>query len=94
MAIDKIERRILAFLLRTGTAEKVRLYNWLYAERHRELPDPKCIDVHVCHLRRKLEPLDVVIETAWGVGYTIPENSRQKLRQLMTPASPPLAAAA
>lgn len=46
----------------------------------READDPeiKIIDVFICKLRKKLSPLDIKIETAWGRGYRlIPFASRE-----------------
>lgn len=34
-------------------------------------PAPKNIDVHLCHLRRKLAGSDVSIETIWAQGYRL-----------------------
>ena len=33
--------------------------------------DTRTVDVHVAHLRDKLEPSAVAIETVWGVGYKL-----------------------
>lgn len=34
-------------------------------------PDIKIIDVFICKIRKKLEPLGVSIDTVWGRGYRI-----------------------
>jgi len=33
--------------------------------------ETRTVDVHIAHLRDKLEGSDVVIETVWGVGYKL-----------------------
>ena len=53
---------------------KEELLTELYADEVRtdgELPEMKIIDVFVCKARKKIEPLDVEIGTAWGRGYFI-----------------------
>ena len=32
-------------------------------------PQPKVIDVYICHLRRKLKGSGFAVETVWGLGY-------------------------
>ncbi len=36
-----------------------------------EEPEIKIIDVYICKARKKLAPLGIAIETAWGRGYRI-----------------------
>lgn len=40
-------------------------------------PEIKIVDVLVCKVRRKLQPLGITIKTAWGDGYLyVPEAAR------------------
>lgn len=49
---------------------KEQLLAALYALRHDgEVPEIKIIDVFICHLRKKLAPLGLEIQTLWGHGY-------------------------
>lgn len=43
--------------------------------------DIKILDVYVCNIRNKLEKctIDIVIETVWGIGYTIPITCKPSL---------------
>lgn len=62
-----------AFLLANGNVRtKEALLNELYARKfyaEGEMPEIKIIDVFVCKLRKKLEPLGLYIGTIWGRGY-------------------------
>lgn len=48
---------------------KEALMDALYALKPDEEPEIKIIDVFICKLRKKLKPLGVEIDTAWGRGY-------------------------
>ena len=39
----------------------------------------KIVDGHICHIRRKLKPFGVEIETLWGRGYRLPPASKTRL---------------
>lgn len=57
---------------RPRTMSKEQLLAALYGLRpESEEAEIKIIDVFVCKARKKLVPLGVNIETAWGVGYRI-----------------------
>lgn len=46
--------------------------DWLYQfENENEEPEIKIIDVFICKARKKLEPIGVRIDTAWGKGYSL-----------------------
>jgi len=40
------------------------------------VPEIKIVDVYICKARRKLKKFGVVIETVWGLGYRMPEESK------------------
>jgi DNA-binding response OmpR family regulator len=45
---------------------------WLYQfSAEGEEPEIKIIDVFICKARKKLEPIGVRIDTAWGKGYAL-----------------------
>lgn len=77
----KLEAALLAVLLRRDQATKDQLHRVIEQNRpgeKRDETDPKMVDVLICHLRKKLRPHDVQVETIWGVGYAIPVPSRDK----------------
>ena len=49
---------------------KEQLLADVYWADHDE-PEIKILDVYVCKLRKKLQPLGVTIETVWGQGYRL-----------------------
>lgn len=58
---------------RPRTFTKDQLMEELYWRRSSgEEVEPKILDVYVCKLRKRLEPLGIRIETVWGSGYRIP----------------------
>lgn len=55
---------------------KSGLMNVLYAHRpYGDEPDLKIIDVFVCKARKKLDRINVQIDTVWGQGYRMPADS-------------------
>lgn len=48
--------------------------------------DPKILDVFICHIRRKLAPFGLTIETVYGAGYQMPPADRARLREWGQPA--------
>ena len=43
----------------------------------------KTLDVHICHIRRRLEPFRIRIETLWGYGFQMSPAHRAKARELV-----------
>jgi DNA-binding response OmpR family regulator len=54
-----------------NVVSKESLLDWLYQLNTSEEPEIKIIDVFVCKVRKKLTPLGVRIDTAWGKGYSL-----------------------
>lgn len=78
-----------ALMARPETRTKSQLMDALYGLRMTdEEPDQKIIDVFVCRLRRKLKPFGIKIETAWGQGYRLSAEDRQRVLALNTNAKP------
>lgn len=51
---------------------KDRVYDYMVETVHEdEWPEPTIMHVLICRLRKKLAPLGVSIDTAWGTGYRI-----------------------
>lgn len=65
----------LLFLKRGRTVTKEMVFNHLYGWE--EPPDPKVVDVFICHIRRALREAGLeqdCIQTVWGQGYRVPDN--------------------
>ncbi len=43
-----------------------------------EEPEPKIIDVYICKIRRKMAGMPIKIQTAWGRGYFIATQPKEK----------------
>ena len=43
----------------------------------------KTVDVHICHLRRRLAPFGITIATLWGYGYQLSVDGRAKAMELI-----------
>jgi DNA-binding response OmpR family regulator len=77
----KSQSVILGLLLRKQTVTKEMLHDALYGDRAEwDVPDPKTIDVLVCHLRRALKPHGIQFKTWYGIGYYMDEANKAKLR--------------
>lgn len=77
------EARIVACLARRPMASKSQLMLALYAGRVNDEPDIKIVDVLICKVRKKLEPLGISIKTRWGQGYFFDEETRARVRKDM-----------
>lgn len=69
--------RILALLVKRGSARKVAIYEQVFVRLDGDGPDPKIVDVQVCKLRRALRKIGAegVVRTVWGRGYAFdPDN--------------------
>lgn len=51
------------------------IYEAVYFDYIKDSPEPKIIDVKVCHMRKKLEGSGFEIETVWGFGYRMKEKA-------------------
>jgi DNA-binding response OmpR family regulator len=44
---------------------------------------PNTVHVHVCHIRQRLEPFGIEIQTLWGLGYQFIPTERRKVMALI-----------
>lgn len=82
----RLEAAILALLLKRNEATKQQLHLVIEQNRpsaNRDETDPKMVDVIICHLRKKLRPHSIEIETVWGIGYLIPLAGRELAIRLL-----------
>lgn len=75
-----------SFMLAALMAHARVIPNWLLYQASREAPqthgvraDTKIVQVQMSHLRRKLKPFGVEINTQWGYGYWLSAETRSKL---------------
>lgn len=55
---------------------KQEAMNWIYQLRPDDEPEIKIIDVYICKMRKKLEPLGIRIDPSWGRGYALATSER------------------
>lgn len=70
------EGRLLQCLMQSKACTKPHLHMSVCPEA-----EPKTVDVFICNVRTKLRKFQIHIETIWGQGYFLPEESK---RQVMT----------
>ena len=75
---ETIVNRLLAT---NGICSQEQLYEALYLSREYK-PDPKMIRETIRVVRKQLRPHEIKIETLFGKGYTMPRESKAKLRKL------------
>ena len=81
LALTHMERTILRYLVSTDRPRA----KWYLLEVTRGGAGTKngttenTIDAKICHLRRKLKPFGLVIETLWGEGYRLTPSARMAL---------------
>jgi two-component system, cell cycle response regulator CtrA len=80
------ERDLLAvlFMSRLTYTHRDVLMEAMYADRDHEANE-KIVDVWICKMRKKLKPLGMKIESRRGLGYRIPEETKQIIRNSMLP---------
>jgi two-component system cell cycle response regulator CtrA len=77
------EAAIFGVLLKTANPRKSTFMTALYGDEADDPPEEKIIDVMICKMRKKLVPFGIMIETSWGEGFSMPEASKARARELM-----------
>ena len=79
---ETIVNRLLAT---NGICSKEQLYDALYLSREGLKPDPKILRETIRVVRKQLRSHGIEIKTEFGKGYTMPRESKDKLRKLAMP---------
>ena len=79
---ETVVNRLLAT---NGICSKEQLYAALYLSREGHKPDPKIVRETIRVIRKQLRAHGVEIKTVFGKGYTMPRESKTKLRKLVAP---------
>ena len=86
--VTKLEAAIFTTLLKRNEVTRQQLHAVIEQTRSgeatKDATDPKMVDVIICHLRKKLKPPGIEIETIWGIGYLVPAADRKKAISLLT----------
>lgn len=78
LGLTPSQERILAILLKRVYVS-FECIDGVFASSN----DTNIAKVHICHLREKLAPFDIGIETRWGRGYEMTAENKEKLRSLI-----------
>ena len=76
---ETIVNRLLAA---NGICSKEQLYEALYLSREGHKPDPKILRETIRVVRKQLRSHGIEIKNEFGKGYTMPRESKAKLRKL------------
>lgn len=52
---------------------------WMYQLNPDKEPEIKIVDVLICKIRKKLEPLGIRIDTVWGKGYVLAMSAKPRV---------------
>jgi hypothetical protein len=72
-------------LATNGICTKEQLYDALYLSREGPKPDPKILRETIRVVRKQLRSHGIEIKNEFGKGYTMPRESKAKLRKLAVP---------
>lgn len=73
------EARVMGALRSRDVATKGALMAALYRDNAADEAEIKIVDVFVCKIRKKVKSFGIVIETRWGIGYSLTPESRALL---------------
>ena len=73
LRLTSTETALFMLLLTSATVPKERI----------NLGSNRTIDVHICNLRRRIEPFELAITTLWGYGYQLSVDSRKRVLDLI-----------
>jgi hypothetical protein len=78
--MTKLQANGLLVLIKHSEVSKQRMHTALQNPENRDGDtNVKIVDVVICHLRKKLTPLNIEIETIWSFGYCLTPENRQKI---------------
>ncbi len=79
------EKRMFGALLARESITKEHLLTAVHGVRAGDAPGIQIVDVFICHIRRKLKPFGIRIETLRGEGYRLDAETRRALSQGLAP---------
>ena len=82
--LTRNQRTVVDTLLVTnGICTKENLYAAVYDSKQGHKPDPKILRETLRVIRKQLRPHGIEIKTVFGRGYTIPRESKAKLKEYL-----------
>jgi len=84
--LTESQARIMLPLLRRHAVRRALLYEIYDARGLMHSTDIKILDIQIHHIRKRLRPFGLSIETLWGYGYCMPAADRAKALKLVARA--------
>lgn len=83
--MTRLQAAVFVTLLRRPEINKDQLHTAIEAIRPNqdEPTDQKMVDVVICHIRKKIKPFKITIDTIWGVGYSLPVLGRTLMLDML-----------
>jgi len=82
--LTRLQSALLSVLVARESASREQLQSVRCDHAREHYPDEKGVDVQIYHIRKKLEPSGLKIETVWGQGYRLLPESRREIREFVT----------
>jgi hypothetical protein len=83
--ITRLQASLLAVLIVRNEVSKDTMHQIIESRRPpgKEETDPKMVDVVICHLRKRLKPFSLKINTLWACGYYMEPQQRKAILEMV-----------
>jgi two-component system, cell cycle response regulator CtrA len=79
-ALTGRESQVLCSLMGREVCTKAYVHTMLYSTDPDGGAEIMIVNVFICKMRKKLTPYGIKIETRWGIGYSLSQESRTSLK--------------
>ena len=83
--VTRLQASLLAILINRNEVSKDTMHQIIESRRApgKEETDPKMVDVVICHLRKRLKPFNLKINTLWACGYYMEPVQRKEILEMV-----------
>jgi hypothetical protein len=83
--VTRLQASLLAVLIVRNEVSKDTMHQIIESRRPpgKEETDPKMVDVVICHLRKRLKPFSLKINTLWACGYYMEPQQRKTILEMV-----------
>jgi hypothetical protein len=83
--VTRLQASLLAVLIVRNEVSKDTMHQIIESRRTpgKEETDPKMVDVVICHLRKRLKPFNLKINTLWACGYYMEPPQRKTILEMV-----------
>ncbi len=84
--ITRLQASLLGVLINRNEVSKDTMHQIIESRRPpgKEETDPKMVDVVICHLRKRLKPYSLKINTLWACGYYMEPYQRRSILEMVS----------